>query len=102
MIPLPKDVNHILYAILNWGLGHATRSIPVIDFLLSKNIKVTIASDGEALVFLKREYPELDYIELKSYGVRYRGKNLAGIIIQNFPNVFLAILSEGRKAKKAH
>ena len=36
----------ILLAPLNWGLGHATRCIPVIHQLLQDQNEVIIAADG--------------------------------------------------------
>ena len=38
----------VIVAPLNWGLGHATRCIPIIDELLRQGAEVIIASDGEA------------------------------------------------------
>jgi predicted glycosyltransferase len=39
----------ILIAPLNWGLGHATRCIPIIQALQKNNFVPIIASDGIAL-----------------------------------------------------
>jgi len=47
-----KPINHkkrILIAPLNWGLGHATRCIPIINELIRHNFEPIIASDGIAL-----------------------------------------------------
>ena len=56
----------ILVAPLNWGLGHATRCIPIINALMKHNYKPVIASDGIALQFLKKEFPDLKTIDLPS------------------------------------
>ena len=61
----------ILVAPLNWGLGHATRCIPLITELLCKGFKVLVASDGASLALLKLEFPELPCIELPSYNIKY-------------------------------
>ena len=61
----------ILYAVLNWGLGHATRSIPIIKHLLTLNYQVVIASDGDALSLLKAEFPTLIFEEVTAYDVVY-------------------------------
>lgn len=61
----------ILYAVLNWGLGHATRSIPIIKYLIQQNYKLIIASDGEALLLLQKEFPNLIFEETSSYNVVY-------------------------------
>lgn len=64
----------ILVAPLNWGLGHATRCIPIIDTLLNNNFDVLLASDGEALALLRKEYPQLPYKELPGYNINYSKK----------------------------
>ena len=69
-----KRNKHILVAPLNWGLGHATRCVPIINALLSQNYKVTIASDGDALRLLKEEFPKLSFVSLPSYKIEYAEK----------------------------
>ncbi|QAA81818.1 glycosyltransferase [Aequorivita sp. H23M31] len=61
----------ILVAPLNWGLGHATRCIPIILQLLEHDFKVLIASDGSSLRLLQMEFPNLDFLELPSYKIKY-------------------------------
>ncbi len=61
----------VLVAVLNWGLGHATRSIPVIGELLNQNCEVMLASDGPALDLLRQEFPGLRAVELPPYNIRY-------------------------------
>ena len=62
-----KQKKQILVAPLNWGLGHATRCIPIINSLIDYNFEPIIASDGNALELLKKEYPYLQHLELPSY-----------------------------------
>jgi len=64
----------VLIAPLNWGLGHASRCIPIIQFLVANHYEPILASDGVALGFLKKEFPELKTIELPSYNIRYSKK----------------------------
>lgn len=64
----------ILVAPLHWGLGHATRCIPIIKKLIECNFKVLLASDGNALQLLRQELPGLEYIVLPSYNVSYSKK----------------------------
>lgn len=64
----------ILVAPVNWGLGHATRCIPIIKALLQHHFTPVIASDGMALALLKKEFPELETIELPSYNIQYSKK----------------------------
>ena len=65
----------IIVAPLNWGLGHASRCVPIINALLENSFIPIIASDGNSLVFLQKEFPRFEYIELPSYNISY-GKNL--------------------------
>lgn len=64
---------NVLVAPLDWGLGHATRCIPVIDEFLRRNCKVLIAGSGDSLILLKREYPSLQSFELPGYRPTYSG-----------------------------
>tara|TARA_R110000851_G_scaffold61343_5_gene141218 strand:+ start:1769 stop:2839 length:1071 start_codon:yes stop_codon:yes gene_type:complete len=64
----------ILVAPLHWGLGHATRCIPIIRELLKNNYNVFLASDGGALLLLRKEFPELPYVSLPSYNITYPKK----------------------------
>ena len=58
----------IIYAVCSWGLGHATRSLPVIRKLVSEGHNLTIISHGRSLQLLKKELGEnLDFIELEDY-----------------------------------
>lgn len=61
----------ILVTPLNWGLGHATRSIPVINALLEEGYTPIIASDGKALVLLKQEFPKLKFYDLPELDIKY-------------------------------
>jgi uncharacterized protein (TIGR00661 family) len=45
----------IIYGVCSWGLGHATRSLPVIQKLLKEHHQVTIISHDRGLELLKRE-----------------------------------------------
>ena len=49
----------IIFGVLNWGLGHASRSSQVIDQLIRQNNSVQIASSGQALAYLKNKFPSL-------------------------------------------
>lgn len=46
----------ILVCVLDWGLGHATRCIPLIKELQKHNCMVFIASSGRAYELLKKEF----------------------------------------------
>ncbi len=101
MIPkVGPDPKTILYGVLNWGLGHATRSIPIIHELLSQGHQIIIASDGDALELLEREFPGLSTESLPPYNVTYKKESLWHIVFSNSPQVFMAIQKEKKAATR--
>jgi uncharacterized protein (TIGR00661 family) len=58
----------IIYGVCSWGLGHATRSLPVIRKLIEEDNQLTVISSGRSLNLLKRELGEdIEYIEIQDY-----------------------------------
>lgn len=100
-----KLKNHkpkILVAPLNWGLGHATRCIPIIRQLLDHGFEPIIASDGVALQLLQKEFPELMFLKLPSYKIEYakNGVFFKWKMIKNSPKIMEAIYKEKKLVKK--
>ena len=89
----------ILVAPLNWGLGHASRCIPIINELLLNNFEVIIASDGAALELLKLEFPKLECYDLPSYNIRYSAKRsfFTPYLLLQTPKI-LAVIAKEKKA----
>jgi len=60
----------IIYGVCSWGLGHATRSLPVIRKLIQENNELTIISHDRSLDLLKKELGEnLEYIDIEDYPI---------------------------------
>ena len=93
---------NILVAPLNWGLGHATRCIPIIQNLEKCGFTPLIASDGAASKLLKLEFPHLKHLTLPSYGITYpkNGKNFRWKMLQSLPNMILAAAKERKLVEK--
>lgn len=66
-----KKVKKILVAPLDWGIGHASRSAPIIEILQQKGAHVVIGSSGRAAAFLKTEFPDSEHIELPGFEISY-------------------------------
>ncbi|NIJ43931.1 UDP:flavonoid glycosyltransferase YjiC (YdhE family) [Wenyingzhuangia heitensis] len=99
-----KVPNRVIVAPLNWGWGHATRCIPIIKELINLGIKPVVASDGQALVFLQKEFPEIEFLELPSYNIRY-GKQFKWSMFLNIPAILRGVYKEHQAIKvyiKAH
>ncbi len=92
----------MLIAPLDWGLGHATRCIPVINALLHNGCEVIIAASGKTKTLLQNEFPNLEYIELKGYNISYSKKgflfNLK--IITQIPKILSTIKYEHNLLKE--
>ncbi len=88
----------ILVAPLDWGLGHATRSTPIINYLVQLGCKIIIASEGAQENLLKTEFPQLQFVNLTGYRIRYStSKRFFSLkIVAQLPKIIFAI----RKEKK--
>ncbi len=91
----------ILVAPLNWGLGHATRCIPIIHALIKFDFEPIIASDGQALSLLEKEFPDLLCLTLPSYKITYAttASFFKLQIIYQLPHIYRAIRAEQQHIK---
>jgi uncharacterized protein (TIGR00661 family) len=56
---------------LDWGLGHATRCVPIIQKLIDSGANVIIGADGRPQAFIQKEFPTLQFIKFPGYNIRY-------------------------------
>ncbi|MDP8229203.1 MAG: glycosyltransferase [Candidatus Electryoneaceae bacterium] len=90
-------IKTVLVAPLDWGLGHATRCVPIIRALRQRDLNVVIASEGRSLKLLKREFPALTALELPVYGIRYPKKgSMAGVMLRQLPKILWTVVQEHR------
>jgi uncharacterized protein (TIGR00661 family) len=88
----------ILVAPLNWGLGHASRCIPIIKSLLTHKIEVIVACGKSQKLMLEAEFPDLKFEKLDGYDLKY-GKNRRLTllkIISQIPKILIQIKRENR------
>jgi hypothetical protein len=93
----------VLVAPLDWGLGHATRCIPIIYELLSLNMEVIIAAGGATKKLLEKEFPKLEFVYLRGYNVKYSNKKwlLPLTLLLQAPIIFTRIYQEKQWLKRA-
>lgn len=96
---LQDPPNHIVFCVLNWGLGHASRSVPLIRHALALGFELTIASDGYVLDFLKSEFPGCATLKLPGYKVRYYFKSAPLNMLVNGIRIMSSIRAEHRTLK---
>lgn len=62
----------ILYSLCSWGLGHATRSLPLLRRLLRDSHEITVYGTGRSLLLLRSELGDsCSYIESTPYPSPY-------------------------------
>lgn len=90
----------ILVCPLDWGLGHASRCVPIIATALDQGIEVEVASSGGALDLLKKRFPKLNYHVLPSYRVSYPTRFPVVNFLLILPGLFRAVWGEHRFLRK--
>jgi hypothetical protein len=81
---------------IDWGLGHATRCIPLIRAFSSLNYKIYIATEGKHEAILKEAIPEAIFLSLRGYRIRYtksRALLIPAILLQ-LPKIMYAVINE--------
>ena len=93
-----KKEPKVLVAPLDWGLGHATRCIPLIQELLNAGFEVIIAGEKQQKSLLQREFPLLEFKELRGYRLIYGKNNWSTTIkiILQIPKILIQINREKR------
>ncbi len=88
----------ILICPLDWGLGHATRCVPLIAYLLEKGCEVVIAGNKITNALLANEFPDLTYLWIDGYEVEYSKSKwfLPFKIAMQIPKIVRVIQSEHR------
>ena len=77
-------------------MGHATRCIPLISYLLERGWELTLAGEGNIADLLTKEFPQLRVIPLKGYRISYPKKGALFIpkILMQVPKIVHSIKNE--------
>jgi len=96
-----KVTQTFLFSPLDWGLGHTTRSIPLLKRIASEGHTIVVACEpGSASEkILKRFFPQADFLALKGYGITYAKKQrwFAWKMIRQIPKIMAAIKNEEKQ-----
>lgn len=85
----------ILVAPLDWGLGHATRCIPVLHRLIEHGAEPVIGADKGPLALLRDEFPALDHVQLPGIPIRYgAGRTQLWSMTRQFPAMVRSVQAE--------
>ena len=86
----------VLIAVLDWGLGHTTRCIPIIRELLLRNCSVTVACNDTQKALLTLEFNEISFVHLDGYNFEYGHSARATFynVIRQIPKILTIIKAE--------
>lgn len=99
-----KKINNplVLVTPMDWGLGHATRCIPIIKALLEQGCRVMLAASGSSRLLLLKEFPRLACLDIRGYDIHY-GRSKKGVWLSLFiqlPKILSTIRAEHSWLKK--
>lgn len=93
----------ILISPLDWGLGHATRIIPIIEYYLRSNHRVVIGGNGVSFSVLKKRFPALEFESIPGYEVTYSNKvGFAVKMLLSLPAIYSGIKKEEKRVAQLH
>jgi uncharacterized protein (TIGR00661 family) len=86
----------VLIAPLDWGLGHATRCVPIINAFLQEGFEVLVAGENAVAALLQKEFPGITILPLAGYNVQYATSTKGFIwkILTQIPSIKRAIKQE--------
>ena len=92
---------NVLICPLNWGLGHATRCVPIIRACLESGLNPIIAADKAPLSFLQNEFPNLTFIKLPGFEPTYsKGNSQVFKLLTSIPNALINFSKEHKAIEK--
>lgn len=88
----------VLVCPLDWGLGHATRCIPLVRALIRNGHEVLIGATGGGLNLLRGEFPGLDVFAFPGYPIRYSrsAATLLPVLLAQMPGMIRGMIAERR------
>ncbi len=90
----------IAFALCSWGLGHATRSMPLIRRLVKDGHQVDIICSGRPLEFLKKNLSDsVDYVRFPEPPNPFSssGSNFTLNLAATLPSLVLAVVRERKR-----
>ncbi|MFM9984799.1 MAG: glycosyltransferase [Flavobacteriales bacterium] len=87
-----------LIAALDWGMGHATRCVPLINHYITIGYEVVLASNGTAADFFATYYPQIELRrDLPSYSIQYPASgSMVWAMMRQAPRIMRVIRDENR------
>lgn len=89
----------ILVAPLDWGLGHATRCIPLMTHLTeSCSAKITVAATGPQQAIIREAFPDTQFLAPPLYDINYHKNRAVTIarLVFAMPGILQTIRAEAK------
>ena len=100
----PESKKKAFIAPLNWGLGHATRLLPLIKYLQAKNYSIYIGAAGRSKEVLQKELHDCNFVDFPKYPIKYPRSRyfVTRFMLIIFPQMLIAMNREKRRLRKLH
>lgn len=100
---LPEEIKNkrILLSPLNWGMGHVSRCIPIVQQLIGQGNKVIIACNERQQEIFKMYFDDLEFIQHRDYPFQFKDKgNFRLDMFRSLPGLFRRLKTEKREVIK--
>jgi UDP-N-acetylglucosamine transferase subunit ALG13 len=87
-----KQAKKILIAPLDWGLGHTTRCMVLVRYLLAKGHFPVMAGTAAQLAFVQQTLPDIETVSINGYNVTAKDNLLH--YVRQIPKILRAIKEE--------
>ncbi len=92
-----KKPFRVLLSPLDWGLGHATRCIPLVRELIQQGCEVVLACSGQTEALLAAEFPGIAIRKIDGYHISYsKNHSLFISMLLQLPGIVQSIKKEQR------
>ncbi|MBL1279222.1 MAG: hypothetical protein COA33_003080 [Fluviicola sp.] len=100
---LPQEIKNkrILISVLNWGIGHVSRSIGLIQQLIEQENTVVIACDEVQKDIFSQYFSEIQFIAHDGYPFLFKGRgNFATDLLKSSKNLSARMRKEQKEVEK--
>jgi predicted glycosyltransferase len=91
----------VLLSCLNWGLGHATRCIPIIKELIKLDVDIMLSAEGGGKKILQHYFSGIRFIDIPGVEIKYPRKgSMALSMLTQLPGILSTISKEHKILEK--
>jgi len=96
-----QSTKRVLVCPLDWGLGHASRDVQIIEALQIAGFEVIVGADGVPLFFLRQYFTAIPFVKFSSFQIEYPSKGSMVLkMALSVPKILFGIFKEHWQLKK--